>query len=610
MALSMVPTGEYELKLAAEVHAAIMHHPDLRLKSNKAKIIADFAAVQSRMEEASNTTKDVMATWSRLGYIDEDTQTCPDLNALLDTRRGGFKQEWLDCFKDNFTELHMEQEDTGRISEETWVRLCEKGVLPLDTDPWGEIVLRDGGIASENERRVVVLGHHCQRAERDAIKEKRAQAQRQKDAAGVAKVEAALEGNARAEVAICKAMGVPDPTQSPGRKCAAGAVEHFARASAPQLQDYISARMFPTGKPRGHKFPKKGKLADAQAAAAGNGPATLISQAFALAAAPVATRVPNLAQAQVPAALPAPAVARVSIAGNTRVDTQPRASALLMDKRWIDGVVQALFWSNDYAHDGFHTGDDHAPDGDRADVVAALAVARMQGQLEDRLSARPSLLNHPVWDFVRENLTRVVAIQELGGHYTRDARSAASGAQLLRLPRGQYIVSSSATGLVGSYLYHDDEEGKWKRAGKVLGATRDIPTRHSEHEESSKLLRDQDRSSSFYTTYQHASRKATGKSFADLSCYVGIGFMYDDVRVRDTLCDIRTGPFVWSKNTLDCISRCKFTSGAAAVPVYVKQMHMLAYLFEFVTGLMISPADNVSRSPGFESVIGVFGGAE
>ena len=40
-----------------------------------------------------------------------------------------------------------------------------------------------------------------------------------------------------------------------------------------------------------------------------------------------------------------------------------------------------------------------------------------------------------------------------------------------------------------------------------------------------------------------------------------------------------------------------------------KQLHMAGYLFELVYDLVISPRDNVSRSPGFETPLGIFGGS-
>ena len=39
-----------------------------------------------------------------------------------------------------------------------------------------------------------------------------------------------------------------------------------------------------------------------------------------------------------------------------------------------------------------------------------------------------------------------------------------------------------------------------------------------------------------------------------------------------------------------------------------KFQEVIAYLFEFGYDLALSPENNVSRSPGFESIIGIFGG--
>ena len=70
-----------------------------------------------------------------------------------------------------------------------------------------------------------------------------------------------------------------------------------------------------------------------------------------------------------------------------------------------------------------------------------------------------------------------------------------------------------------------------------------------------------------------------------------------------------------SNRRLGCSSGRRATS-TASVPCFAgcstleeKQLHMAGYLFELVYDLMISPRDNVSRSPGFETPLGVFGGS-
>ena len=42
--------------------------------------------------------------------------------------------------------------------------------------------------------------------------------------------------------------------------------------------------------------------------------------------------------------------------------------------------------------------------------------------------------------------------------------------------------------------------------------------------------------------------------------------------------------------------------------VVQKFQEVIAYLFEFGYDLALSPENNVSRSPGFESILGIFGG--
>ena len=61
------------------------------------------------------------------------------------------------------------------------------------------------------------------------------------------------------------------------------------------------------------------------------------------------------------------------------------------------------------------------------------------------------------------------------------------------------------------------------------------------------------------------------------------------------------GIFVWSDATMAMIEKwdCKGAS------LEDKQLHMVVYAAELFYDLMIAKADNVSRSPGFESIVGV-----
>jgi hypothetical protein len=49
---------------------------------------------------------------------------------------------------------------------------------------------------------------------------------------------------------------------------------------------------------------------------------------------------------------------------------------------------------------------------------------------------------------------------------------------------------------------------------------------------------------------------------------------------------------------------------ANAKDIKAKQLHMVGYLCELVYDLALTPGDNVSQSPGFETPLGIFGGSD
>jgi len=62
--------------------------------------------------------------------------------------------------------------------------------------------------------------------------------------------------------------------------------------------------------------------------------------------------------------------------------------------------------------------------------------------------------------------------------------------------------------------------------------------------------------------------------------------------------------FVWAKDDLKDINNVKF---CGCNTLEEKQYKMIAYAFEKAYDLAISPAQNVSRNPSFETPLGFFG---
>ena len=67
-----------------------------------------------------------------------------------------------------------------------------------------------------------------------------------------------------------------------------------------------------------------------------------------------------------------------------------------------------------------------------------------------------------------------------------------------------------------------------------------------------------------------------------------------------------TGLFKWSPDIISKLEKCNMPG---ARDIKWKKLHMVAYLCEFAYDLCLSSELNVSKSPGFETVLGVFGGS-
>ena len=77
-------------------------------------------------------------------------------------------------------------------------------------------------------------------------------------------------------------------------------------------------------------------------------------------------------------------------------------------------------------------------------------------------------------------------------------------------------------------------------------------------------------------------------------------------------CDIILSPgegrvLKWSAAILAVTAKVNFRGCGN---LHEKQLRMAAYLFELCYELCLAPSANVSESPGFETVIGIFGGSK
>lgn len=389
---------------------------------------------------------------------------------------------------------------------------------------------------------------------------------------------------------------------------------------------------------KGFKMPNRGKLADAE-----RGEQNLIRVAYDLRDEPVVLCLPTEAPPTAAAVVPvAPRVVPVRHVG-TRGEEQPSASMFLADPAWtahfdatFSGAVSVSSCGTD------------------ADDLAAALRQRLAQHIEGKI-ADPTKRQSWVWDFVRDNVSRMAAMVVRCNHVKTDvacqrpsdsllpadvthfrritlgtAGAAAGGTRtIVRAPSryagGGRLREPSARGraatrraaqvgaatvvaeLEGAYLFFDKQRATFVRSGKVSG--RPFPERLAEHAKGAALSTSVSQGSKFYRSYPTRAGAAEVEAtqgnapagrrgyFDDLVATVALGY-----KSSDGLAVVEH--FVWADDVTPCIARLNFR-GAQGLPE--KKMHCVGYLIELIYGLLLAPDADVSINPGFEVCLGIFG---
>jgi len=156
-----------------------------------------------------------------------------------------------------------------------------------------------------------------------------------------------------------------------------------------------------------------------------------------------------------------------------------------------------------------------------------------------------------------------------------------------------------------AYLHFDVNRGVFIRSGKVV--RRGFQSRHEEHLAASK---DEKSSSHFYFMYPSKEGKRKEKRdklgcFKHLTQIIGAGFDPASEPAMEVIKNYNEGGLlIMSK---DDERQIKLYPKKELTAVQ-KFQEVIVYLFEFGYDLTLSPENNVSLSPGFESILGIFGG--
>jgi hypothetical protein len=243
----------------------------------------------------------------------------------------------------------------------------------------------------------------------------------------------------------------------------------------------------------------------------------------------------------------------------------------------------------------------HTRDVGRAEKVQIIANARLLEHKNTR-GVNKSKHNNFVFRFFGDNLGRLCAISESFGHLQLNKKPASSGSLLSHSHKRFVLVDDGVkvTHGQGCYLHRDTNTAEFVRSGKIAGdSDRGFKKRNDEHESSAAQLTENAIDSIFYSTYP--TTPTEGRSWEDLDQYVGLGF---DPKKDDAINSITAedGLFYWSPEVQQLTNDVQF-AGCTEIQ---KRTHMVAYMFELFYDLLLSPEENLSSSPGFETPLGIF----
>ena len=501
------------------------------------------------------------------GMSDDKFYRYPDMNKILATcRLDPTKDEYKLCI-DKFPYLLEQYLKHGHVEDTVYEELG----FPMDRDVDGKTIRRDATIAMEARQRAKVLTHEHQielREERTAIQ--LAELKRKNDNK-VDKCMNTLSDNKICEQKMCTLMGKDyDITHL-------NDVPHniISKCTAPLLKAFILCRKIDL------PISKLGKKDD------------LVKKAYEY------RSLPNLLQASVDQMndiITKEEVVEEVIETNDEVlrlgveIERVNASFYLRDNEWVHRV-KTLF----DPHSKLVTNEVTDDMMKRADTLQQILLFRMTYHLKRRIEDKAK---HNHWSMLwsKRNMAQVASIMVMLGHIKLDLECMRDITSTLLTNPDKYLPAEGyEKDLQGAYLYYDSNDSKWIRSGKVT--RRGFAVRHSEHAKKAACRRT---TSSFYSRYPTKSNQfSTCRKgyFENLLQYVAVGFSVNDVIEKEVAKTYDVG------GIFDCTHE---------EDEYIKRnqrcniIDMIAYQIELAYDLAISPSDNISNNPGFESFIGVW----
>lgn len=573
----------------------------LSLKPNHKKAIIDFVSILPTAATTAATCDNITHGFKESGVIDKVKCRYPVLQTIIQTCRRKVTTYEYDLIEKALPSLIRAVHEEGMISEE----LFDKWGFEKDRDAKGREVLRDAGISQESYQRSKCLTHPYQKdLRKQRIKElrmkqkKRLEVENSKHNESLAANRAAIEKlkNILQTDGYHFAMGANHHFESHLHLCK---LHHYAKLSCLELDAIICAHDETILKKK--DLPKKGSITEAE-----QGVRNKILLAY------NCRGKINLKEAKCLHDLSSfhddehqdsegdyPTIPLITL----EEDAGVMPSQLLRDQEWVNRI-KSLFDMEKSLHQEIEVTDTLI---EKADLLARMLKQRFKYHVNSRIK-NASQRTQRTMKLAFQNLGVTAAYMVLANHVKGNLKCLQESDCLLATNTNNFLPCSSFPRRQGAYLFYDNNRGLFIRSGKVTGQV--FEERILQHK---KCAMDPIASSHFYFVYPseesiRAEKRDKQGTFEMLSAVIAAGFDPSSDLAQSVNRNWNDGGVLILDQ--DNINHIKSSMKKKNMQDIEKFQAILAYQFELAYDLAISPNFNVSRSPGFESFLGVFGGEE
>ena len=560
----------------------------LKLPAADRDLLADLLSALPAMFQETITQQSVSEGFVAGGVLNRDTGR-PDLIAMMSDGVSVMTAAQLAFYERVMPRLIEEMEQHGEIRESLFDELA----VDVDRKPDGSEALMVANAGTNlGSCRGVIINSEGIRKQRAEVQEKKSEKRNEEHRKHLHRHELQLENVAQLQTKFGKF--------SPPTSLSLASLEQFSKASAAQLNAFISTRLHKDANEYKKPF-KKGKFVDAD-----RGESNAISEAWQLRGKPDISLAPAEPTTTIGSKRNvAPQVVTVIATTSRETLVFPAASKVLAENTEFIATARSVLMGSKCHFQSSNT--------DQADQLQTHLLARVRKHFKIRVPGSTKQ-DRVEWTqmFVEKNLGRIALIVQAAGHCISNLELVQAHQQLLSPDPTQYMLVSEIPDAAadrqpteGAYLHtlvSSFGGCKGVRAGMVSG--RNIKLRSAEHRKSADSGADSFFYQSFPTlaaatanVHRTAPHPRRGY-YDDLVVNLAIGYSASDASEVLSL-------FQFTTQDEAFLSKLLMTRGEL-LSIIAKKLRCVAYLLELAYELMLAPDDDVSTNPGFESVLGVY----